>query len=46
MKKMIKPEVISNTPMESLEEACAYFKQVLQEHLDKNVTSHYLRLLL
>ena len=35
MKKMIKPEVISNTPMESLEEACAYFKQVLQEHLDK-----------
>ena len=29
--KMIKPEVISNTPMESLEEACSYFKQVLQE---------------
>ncbi|WPO69131.1 hypothetical protein SDC64_16905 (plasmid) [Acinetobacter haemolyticus] len=34
MKKMIKPEVISNTPMESLEEAAAYFKKVLQEHLD------------
>ncbi|EHU3103704.1 hypothetical protein AYA90_RS19200 [Acinetobacter baumannii] len=34
MKKMIKPEVVSNTPMESLEEAAAYFKQVLQEHLD------------
>ena len=32
---MIRPEVISSTPMESLEEACAYFKQVLQEHLDK-----------
>lgn len=32
---MIKPEVISNTTMESLEEACTYFKQVLQEHLDK-----------
>ncbi|WP_171457396.1 hypothetical protein [Acinetobacter baumannii] len=31
---MIKPEVVSNTPMESLEEAAAYFKQVLQEHLD------------
>ncbi|HGW3560916.1 TPA: hypothetical protein ACNIBZ_003790 [Acinetobacter baumannii] len=31
---MIKPEVISNTPMESLEEAAAYFKKVLQEHLD------------
>lgn len=35
MKKMIKPQVISNTPMESLEEASAYFKKVLQEHLDK-----------
>jgi hypothetical protein len=34
MKKMIKPKVVSNTPMESLEEAAAYFKQVLQEHLD------------
>ena len=32
---MIKPEVISSTPMETLEEACTYFKQVLQEHLDK-----------
>jgi hypothetical protein len=32
---MIKPEVISSTPMDTLEEACAYFKQVLQEHLDK-----------
>lgn len=32
---MIKPQVISNTPMESLEEACDYFKQVLQEHLKK-----------
>lgn len=32
---MIKPQVISNTPMESLEEASAYFKKVLQEHLDK-----------
>jgi hypothetical protein len=31
---MIKSEVISNTPMESLEEASSYFKQVLQEHLD------------
>ena len=27
-------QVLSNTPMESLEEATAYFKQVLQEHLD------------
>ncbi|EJB8490038.1 hypothetical protein MW368_003861 [Acinetobacter baumannii] len=35
MKKMTKPEVISNTPMESLEEASAYFRNVLQEHLDK-----------
>jgi hypothetical protein len=26
--------ILSNTPMESLEEAMAYFKQVLQEHLD------------
>ena len=33
--QMIKPEVISNTPMESLEEASSYFKRVLQEHLDK-----------
>lgn len=32
--QMIKPEVMSNT-MESLEEASSYFKQVLQEHLDK-----------
>ena len=31
---MIKPDILSNTPMESLEEACAYFKKVLQEHLD------------
>lgn len=32
---MTKPEIISNTPMGSLEEACTYFKKVLQEHLDK-----------
>ena len=32
---MINPEIISSTPMDTLEEACAYFKQVLQEHLDK-----------
>lgn len=32
---MIKPEIISNTPMETLDEACVYFKRVLQEHLDK-----------
>lgn len=29
-----KPRLISNEPMDSLEEAAAYFKQVLQEHLD------------
>ena len=28
-------QVVSNTPMDSLEEACSYFRQVLQEHLDK-----------
>lgn len=28
-------QILSNTPMESLEEAHAYFKKVLQEHLDK-----------
>ena len=27
--------ILSNTPMASLEEATSYFKQVLQEHLDK-----------
>ena len=26
--------ILSNTPMDSLEEATAYFKQVLQEHLE------------
>ena len=31
---MIKSEVLSSTPMESLEEAIAYFKKVLQEHLE------------
>ena len=31
---MIGPQVISNGTMDSLEEASAYFKQVLQEHLD------------
>lgn len=31
----MRPEVISNTPMDSLEEACAYFREVLQDHLDK-----------
>lgn len=30
-----KPRIISNTSMESLDEACTYFRQVLQEHLDK-----------
>jgi hypothetical protein len=37
---MIKPEVISKTSMGSLEDASSYFKQVLQEHLDKkrNIT--------
>jgi hypothetical protein len=25
--------ILSNTPMESLEEATAYFKKVLEEHL-------------
>jgi hypothetical protein len=32
---MIKPQLISNTPMETLEEATAYFKKVLEEHLEK-----------
>lgn len=27
-------QILNNTPMESLEEAHAYFKKVLQEHLD------------
>ena len=27
-------QILSNTPMESLEEAHAYFKQVLKDHLD------------
>ena len=27
-------QIRSNTPMESLEEAHAYFKQVLKDHLD------------
>lgn len=27
--------VFSTTPMESLEEATAYFKKVLEEHLEK-----------
>lgn len=31
---MPKPIFISNTPMGSIEEACVYFKQVLQDHLD------------
>ena len=31
---MIGPQVISKGTMDSLEEASAYFKQVLQEHLD------------
>ena len=31
---MIGPQVISKGTMDSLEEATAYFKQVLQEHLD------------
>ncbi|MFX3864287.1 hypothetical protein ACJBSW_11325 [Streptococcus suis] len=30
-----KPRIISNTSMESLDEACTYFRQVLQEHLVK-----------
>ena len=28
-------QFISSTPMETLQEATSYFKQVLQEHLDK-----------
>jgi len=32
---MIKPQLISNPPMETLEEATAYFKKVLEEHLEK-----------
>lgn len=28
-------QFISSTPMDTLEEATSYFKQVLQEHLDK-----------
>lgn len=28
-------QFISSTPMETLEEATSYFKQVLQQHLDK-----------
>ncbi|MDC4140573.1 hypothetical protein K3F58_01495 [Acinetobacter nosocomialis] len=32
---MNRAQVISDTPMDSLEEAAAYFKKVLQEHLDK-----------
>ncbi|QQN89878.1 hypothetical protein IAQ69_16815 (plasmid) [Acinetobacter variabilis] len=28
-------QVLSNTPMESLEEATAYFKKVLEEHLEQ-----------
>lgn len=28
-------QFLSSTPMETLEEATSYFKQVLQEHLDK-----------
>ena len=39
-------EVTANKPMASLDEAASYFKKVLQEHLDKNVTSRYLLLLL
>ena len=31
---MIGPQVISKGTMDSLEEASAYFKKVLQEHLD------------
>ena len=27
--------ILSNTPMASLEEATAYFKKVLEEHLEK-----------
>lgn len=27
--------ILSNTPMESLEEATAYFKKLLEEHLEK-----------
>ncbi|MCE6009391.1 hypothetical protein [Acinetobacter soli] len=30
-----KAQVISNTPMDSLEQASEYFRTVLQEHLDK-----------
>ena len=37
-------QILSNTPMESLEEAHAYFKQVLKDHLDNKETSHYLPL--
>ena len=31
---MNKPKIISQGTMDSIEEASAYFKQVLQEHLD------------
>jgi hypothetical protein len=36
-----KPRIISNTSMESLDEACTYFRQVLQEHLDKRDKLHF-----
>ena len=44
--RMTNFEVTANKPMASLDEAASYFKKVLQEHLDKNVTSRYLLLLL